>query len=673
MFSPGVRKIPGLSAFLGGEVVFRPRSPRGLDAVVGWGHKPTAARARRFAESHGLPYVGLEDGFLRSVGLGADDPPLSLVVDDEGIYYDARQPSRLESMLERGGFDVPLLQRASCLRQRLRDVPLSKYNHAPTEVPERWRRRDRPTVLVVDQTFGDASVQQGLAMAQTFDRMLEAARDEHPGARVLVKVHPETTTGRKRGYLAGSGLDEIDAALHPVSLLEQIDAVYVVTSQLGFEAVLMGLPVRCFGVPFYAGWGLTDDDQPAPRRTRRCTVDELAAAALLAYPRYRHPVRDERCEAEDVVEHLALQRRRLLDNERRFHCVGFTTWKRPFVRAYLGTLGDRRGEGPRVRFLRRERLNQETFDDDSVIVVWGQRAHVGVRRPDGAPVPVWRMEDGFLRSVRLGSQLSPPGSLVLDRRGLYYDPRTPSDLEQLLTDHAFTDAERAEARALREAILQARISKYNLAPEAPFHPRATGKPVILAVGQVDDDASVRLGSPVVQSNAALLRATRRLRPQAHLVYKPHPDVLSGNRQGQLDRCAALCDEVVVDRSVDACLEVADEVHTMTSLVGFEALLRGRRVVVHGQPFYAGWGLTHDLHPPPRRGRDLSLDELVAGAYLLYPRYFSWEAQAFCTAQDKVAELARERATAAAEGFTSPWIVRRVRDLAILLKEWARAR
>ena len=45
------------------------------------------------------------------------------------------------------------------------------------------------------------------------------------------------------------------------------------------------------------------------------------------------------------------------------------------------------------------------------------------------------------------------------------------------------------------------------------------------------------------------------------------------------------------------------------------------VICHGIPFYAGWGLTRDMATtPPRRSRKLSLDELVAGVLLLYPRY-----------------------------------------------------
>src|SRR5260370_19505020 len=79
------------------------------------------------------------------------------------------------------------------------------------------------------------------------------------------------------------------------------------------------------------------------------------------------------------------------------------------------------------------------------------------------------------------------------------------------------------------------------------------------------------------------------------------------------------DAVVREASTAALLAIVDELHTMTSLAGFEALLRGRRVVVYGRPFYAGWGLTVDQLPCGRTRR-LSLDELVAGVLILYPRY-----------------------------------------------------
>lgn len=42
----------------------------------------------------------VEDGFLRSKGLGAElIAPLSLVLDDLGIYYDPTRSSRLEELI----------------------------------------------------------------------------------------------------------------------------------------------------------------------------------------------------------------------------------------------------------------------------------------------------------------------------------------------------------------------------------------------------------------------------------------------------------------------------------------------------------------------------------------------------------------------------------------------
>ncbi|WP_272873649.1 hypothetical protein [Candidatus Accumulibacter phosphatis] len=86
------------------------------------------------------------------------------------------------------------------------------------------------------------------------------------------------------------------------------------------------------------------------------------------------------------------------------------------------------------------------------------------------------------------------------------------------------------------------------------------------------------------------------------------------------------------------LHEVDEVHSLTSLTGFEALLRGKKVVCYGQPFYAGWGLTVDLMPPPRRTRTLTLDELVAGVLIMYPAYLSRQTGRFTTPERAVEEL-----------------------------------
>jgi capsular polysaccharide export protein len=257
VFNRGLKRLPYLASFLGGEVVccFW-TAPANLTAVVGWGRRKFGRRARRIAEKCTLPFVCLEDGFLRSVGLGSSDPPLSVVVDDLGIYYDADYPSRLETLISQSRTAAEM-ERARALLTDWRRGRVSKYNHTREftgTLPPRY-------VLVVDQTFGDAAIRHGRADQASFQRMLAAALTEHPTVIVLLKVHPEVLAGRKRGHfdLAAVGknprVQVLAEDVHPVALIEQAEAIYTVTSQVGFEGLLWGKPVRTFGMPFYAGWG----------------------------------------------------------------------------------------------------------------------------------------------------------------------------------------------------------------------------------------------------------------------------------------------------------------------------------------------------------------------------------------------------------------------------------
>lgn len=647
-FSRGIARLPDLPALLGAQrVVLRPRDQdaRSIDGVIGWGEKSTTRAAVAYASRHRIPYWRVEDGFLRSVGLGVSgERPLSIVLDDRGIYYDARRPSRLEALLD-GDLDDPrLLARARAAIDRIVAARLSKYNDAPPGDPELGPPRRR--VLVVDQTRGDMSIECGLADASSFERMLAAALAENPDAEVIVKTHPDVLAGKKRGYLEGAAGDRVRlwaAPASPIALAASVERVYVVTSQVGLEALLVGTPVTCFGAPFYAGWGLTDDRIEIPRRGRARTVEQLFAAAYLRYARYVDPDSGAPCELERVIDHLELQRRVFARNQGTIFCFCFEVWKRNYVRAYL------RCPGNRIVFARSAAAAERRgFGAGCRVLVWGHRERAPVRELAARHgVPIWRMEDGFLRSVGLGSELATPASLVVDREGIYFDPTGPSELETILERGGFDADELARAAALRRAIVDRGLSKYNVGGDQRVAVPA-GRRVILVPGQVETDASVRLGGRDVKSNLALLEAVRAAAPDAYVIYKPHPDVVSGNRTGRVARDAArrLCDHLEDRATLAACLEVADEVHTLTSLVGFEALLRGKRVVVYGQPFYAGWGLTEDRHPVARRTRRLSLDELVCGALIAYPRYLNRRTGRFTTPEAIIAELVAERAASA---------------------------
>ena len=652
VFSWKAFRIPHLGSFLGGEARYAGIGlGKACTAVVGWGHKPTAGRARRYAAKRHLPYIALEDGFLRSLGLGCKGAaPLSLVVDSTGIYYDATGPSDLEQLLNGAGWETPdLLASARCAMQDIVRHGLSKYNHAPDAVAGLLGEADpaRPRVLVIDQTVGDASVSLGLAEASSFTAMLDDATRRFPHARLFVKTHPDVLAGKKQGYLTDAarccGATLLAADMAPLSLLAQADVVYCVTSQMGFEALMLRKDVHCFGMPFYAGWGLTQDVLSCPRRTRQRSLLEVFAAAYLLYARYVNPVTGERCTIHDTLARLAVQRERNELNRGAHACFGYSRWKHPHARAYL------QSTGASFRFFKRflgeQRAVAWAARHGGDVVAWSSKCVDGSleARCRAAGVPLVRMEDGFIRSVGLGSDFNWPYSLVVDRKGIYYDPTRPSDLEDILNalpkreDHA---ALCARARALREFIVAKGLTKYNVGQNTVSRERwPAGQRVLLVPGQVEDDASVRRGGCGLAGNRALLEEVRRRNPEAFIIYKPHPDVEAKNRKGGLDDAEALrvADEVIRDVRMDVLLGLVDEVHTLTSLTGFEALLRGVRVCAYGGPFYAGWGLTEDCAVEraflARRTARLTLDELTAGVLLVYPSYYDWQTASFCMAED----------------------------------------
>ena len=262
--------------------------------------------------------------------------------------------------------------------------------------------------------------------------------------------------------------------------------------------------------------------------------------------------------------------------------------------------------------------------DGRPVMVWaGRETPALVAACAAAKRPLQRLEDGFLRSRGLGAELVPPLSLVLDDLGIYYDPTRESRLDRLIAQAAGMDAkELARAQALVARLVALGLTKYMPGGETTL-PLTGGRPLILVPGQVEDDASIKLGAGEVRTNAGLLQRARALMPEAVILYKPHPDVVAGLRGGAVaaDVLAACADAVLERGDPAALLARVDGVVTMTSGMGFEALLRGVPVTCLGAPFYAGWGLTQDLGPRPahRRARP-SLAALAHAALIAYPRY-----------------------------------------------------
>ncbi|GLT07812.1 capsular polysaccharide biosynthesis protein [Sulfitobacter porphyrae] len=600
--------------------------PRAGDHVAVWGNSPTAHRGLAVASKRGVPLVRIEDALLRSIhpGRTGGEPPLGLLIDHKGLHFDPAQPSELEDLLASHPLDdTNLLNRARGAIARMQEAHLTKYTGFEPEagVPAPGY------VLVIDQTRGDASVTASNADRALFLEMLVFAQEEHPGCPVVIKCHPETTQGQRAGYFGPEDTNDrvrlLGDAVSPWKLFEGAVGVYTVSSQLGFEAIFAGHKPRVFGQPFYAGWGLTTDEFPVPRRQRVLTRAQLFAAAMILYPKWYDSYRDRLCPLEDAMEALAAQTRAWREDHLGWTGSKISLWKRKPLQGFFG------------------RTRPMIFEDDPARarataprrwMVWAGKADVG--HGDAC-----RIEDGFLRSRGLGAELVPPLSLVCDDLGIYYDPSRPSRLEKWIERRAdLRPDQRRRAQDLIAAIRQAGLSKYNLAGTADLGALPRGRR-ILVPGQVEDDASIRTGADAVRTNADLLRAARAAHPEAVILYKPHPDVEAGLRTGG-DTAAALADHVLTRADPIALLGQVDEVWTMTSLLGFEALLREVPVTTLGVPFYAGWGLTRDLGDvPPRRRAEPGLEGLVHATLIDYPRYLDPVTGMPCPVEVVVARLA----------------------------------
>lgn len=587
--------------------------PGPQDGVLVWGRSPTAWRGEALAARRGVPLVRVEDAFLRSIlpGRAGGGPAIGFLFDPVGVHFDSSGPSRIEQILGAADLYNPnILDEARHLTLCFMESGLSKYNNFDPTLPT----PDPGYVLIVDQSAGDASIRHSGASAQTFRAMLTTALRDHPDRRIVIRTHPETALGLRPGHFgpadAGGRVTLITDPVSPHRLLANAAEVFAVSSQMGFEAILHGHRPRVFGQPFYAGWGLTRDDQPIPRRSRSLTREELFAGAMILAPVWYDPCRDRLCGLEEVIHQLQAEVRTFREDRRGHVAAGMRLWKRPRLQAVFGgARGLRFRDDPGAA----DRLASTTGRS---LLIWAGKEPAGF----WPKAPCLRVEDGFLRSRGLGAELVPPLSLVTDDLGIYYDPTRPSRLETLIAT-PLTDAQRERTVALLSRLRAAGLSKYNLGGALPPLPDGHR---ILVPGQVEDDASIRTGAGAVRTNLALLQAVRAAHPAAVVIYKPHPDVEAGLRAGAVAPAdlAGLADVTASGADPVRLLAEVQEVWTMTSLLGFEALIRGLPVTCLGTPFYAGWGLTRDLGPvPDRRQARPDLMQLTHAALIAYPRYW----------------------------------------------------
>ncbi|EPJ44442.1 MAG: hypothetical protein OFPII_34750 [Osedax symbiont Rs1] len=309
--------------------------------------------------------------------------------------------------------------------------------------------------------------------------------------------------------------------------------------------------------------------------------------------------------------------------------IGFNDWKLGFISNYLleyrTAFLPRKSLIPTLSFLR----EQKSVNAPTCFIIWGHNESYKLKLlAQQKKIPIYRMEDGFIRSALLGASHSTPYSLVLDKTNIYYDCTKPSDLENLLNEYNFKQDPSLLLKSQKciTVIKNLGLSKYNspITSHNGISKKIKTRTIIAVLGQVDSDASIKYGNPDKWTAEALVELARFENPQADVYYRPHPEVYMGYQKSKFKkkRIENIAKISSPDEPYADFLTNVDKVYTISSLTGFEALLRGIKVITVGAPFYSGWGLTDDRHSLTKRTKTLTINELFAGSYLLYPRYLA---------------------------------------------------
>ena len=600
-----------------------------------WGMKKSGRFLRRNLKSLKVAY--LEDGFIHSFGIKKAKIPFTICIDKNGIYYNSSSKSDLFNY-----FNEELreddLKRSKKIIRLWKKYEVSKYNFSEYIKPP-----NTPYVLLVDQIHGDLSLEYGEGNVKSFEKMFDFATKNWPNHKVVIKIHPDVMNYKKKGclnksYFFKKNVQVISEVGQINKLLEFSSAVCVVTSQVGFEALIYGKEVHVFGKPFYSGLGLTIDHEIShkPKEIRDVSLEKLVYSTLVKYQICVDPRTHKKCKLEDILEYIYIKRRISNFFPENFDGLNLTPWKARQINRFIYP-----ATGKRVQFFRRFNSKMQN------IIVWGKNLKFDnyISKVDN----FISVEDGFVRSVGLGSDLYPPYSLLFDKKGIHYDASKESDIEYLLQNTKLKKNEIIRSKKLIKLLVDLKISKYNLnlKKELVLPNDIFNKKIVAVLGQVETDSSIKYGVPndtIPKTNFSLVEQVRADYPDSFIIYKPHPDTESGLRaQGiQESSIKDIADFVAFETPLDELFNIVDKVVVFTSLGGFEALIRGLKVVTYGFPFYAGWGLTIDKlsnHKwAKRRTRLLNLEELVFISLITYPFYTSLKFNCITEIENVIEEL-----------------------------------
>ena len=583
-----------------------------------WGMKSSGKFLRNKIRNEKIVFI--EDGFIHSFGIKKKRIPLSICFDNNGIFYNCNVKNDLNKFVKEK-LSKENISRAKKIIKLWKSCSISKYNFSSFIKPPSY-----PYILLIDQTFGDLSLDYGDANENSFKQMFEFAATNWPHHKIIIKTHPDVINYKKKGCIDISN-NRKDKALimgdvgQINKLIEFSSAVCVVTSQVGFEALIYGKEVHVFGRPFYSGLGLTIDHNINSKKVNlHISLEQLVFSSLVKYQICVDPRTKKKCEIEEIMQYVHYSREVSKFFPKDLEAINLTPWKARQINRFVYPI-----TGNRVKFFKRFRSKMKN------IIVWGKSKKIEKYMSDVEDFI--SVEDGFIRSVGLGGELYPPLSLLFDKKGIHYDASRVSDLEEQLQNSNVNYNEKMRARSILDLIIKLKISKYNLklTNKINLPKNIVNKEIIGVLGQVESDNSIIYGVPdntIPKTNFALVEQVRKDFPDSYIIYKPHPDTESGLRAKgtEEDFINENADLIAYKTSLEDLFKKVDRIAVFTSLGGFEALIRGISVITYGLPFYAGWGLTQDYLKnhlwAKRRTRKLTLEELTFITLIKYPLYSS---------------------------------------------------
>lgn len=588
-----------------------------------------------YALEHQIEVMRMEDGFIRSSGLGANHVlPYSICIDKSGIYFNSRRRCDLENTLLHYNFDADpeLLAEAEICIGLVKKNKITKYNGFQDPISSKiYGKKKGSRILVIGQVEDDQSVVFGCDRPITNNDVVRIAQQENPGAQIIYKVHPDVLAG-KRSELSNPN-DVADLALivrEPMSLddaLNDVDRVYTISSLAGFEALIRGIPVTTLGAPFYSGWGITDDRQLVERRNRKLTVLQIFAIAYLKYAKYFDPATGKSLTAREVIEKLSYSIVGQSANKEKITSSSpvLALFGAPYPLEMFNSISN----GAEIVLVERS-IDTEAFkaqwaekicNEGSVAYIWGGRLPDSiVIMMQNAGVVIYSVTPGVVHKMGLLSPPFAPSAWNIEPYEVEAFNGPDSYLVQILEAGDFLQDDTLLKEAEQLAVkLVAYLDSISLA-KTPIHGLRSGVR-ILVLGQPEDHAEVRYqGEKQFNSNDLVVIAHLE-NPGAEIFYRP--DIANVKRKRPALSNPQLvkdyCSFVSSQESLSTLIKSCDHVFTISHIGGFEAILRGKTVTVFGRPFYSGWGLSEDRQKI-ERARSLNANQLFAGSCLFAAKY-----------------------------------------------------